>query len=79
MLAHRVPGGVGLPTMGSGAGAGTDGQVLVLTDLLGLNPAFRPKFARRYADGAGLVRGAVRRYVSDVRAGRFPARKETVA
>lgn len=79
VLAQRVTGALRIPTIGIGAGAGTDGQVLVLTDLLGLNPTFRPKFARRYADGAGLVRGAVQRYVRDVRTGRFPTRKEIVA
>jgi len=78
-LAQRVTRALQIPTIGIGAGAGTDGQVLVLTDLLGLDPDFRPKFARRYADGAGLVLGAARRYVRDVRAGRFPARKEVLA
>lgn len=78
-LAERVTQALRIPTIGIGAGAGTDGQVLVLTDLLGLDAGFRPKFARRYADGAGLVLGAARRYVRDVRAGRFPARKEVLA
>ncbi|MBX3749397.1 MAG: 3-methyl-2-oxobutanoate hydroxymethyltransferase [Opitutaceae bacterium] len=78
-LAQRVTRALRIPTIGIGAGAGTDGQVLVLTDLLGLDPAFRPKFARRYADGAGAVTRSVRRYVRDVRAGRFPARKEAMA
>jgi 3-methyl-2-oxobutanoate hydroxymethyltransferase len=46
--------------------------VLVLPDLLGLNDAFRPKFLKRYASLADEVRGAVRRYAEDVRAGRYP-------
>lgn len=78
-LARQVTGALQIPTIGIGAGAGTDGQVLVLTDLLGLHPNFRPKFARRYLDGAGLIRGAVARYVRDVRIGRFPSRKEVIA
>lgn len=78
-VAQRVTQALRIPTIGIGAGAATDGQVLVLTDLLGMDPDFRPKFARRYADGAGLVLGAVRRYVRDVRAGRFPTRKEVLA
>jgi len=78
-LAQRVTRALRIPTIGIGAGAGTDGQVLVVTDLLGLDPSFRPKFARRYADGAGVVIRSVRRYVRDVRAGRFPNRKEAVA
>lgn len=78
-LAAQVTEALRIPTIGIGAGGGTDGQVLVLTDLLGLDPGFRPKFARRYADGAGTVRRAVRHWVRDVRGGRFPARKETLA
>lgn len=78
-LARQVTGALQIPTIGIGAGAGTDGQVLVLTDLLGVHPDFRPKFARRYLDGAHLIRGAVTRYARDVRAGRFPARREVVA
>jgi 3-methyl-2-oxobutanoate hydroxymethyltransferase len=78
-LAERVTRALQIPTIGIGAGTGTDGQVLVLTDLLGLDPDFRPKFSRRYADGAGMVLGAVRHYARDVRGGRFPTRKEAVA
>lgn len=78
-LARQVAAAVRIPTIGIGAGAGTDGQVLVLTDLLGLDPDFRPRFARRYLDGARLVRGAVRNYVRAVRSRRFPTRREAVA
>lgn len=68
-----------IPTIGIGAGAGTSGQVLVLTDLLGLDARFRPRFARRYADGHAVVREAVNAFARDVRAARFPAREEVLA
>ncbi len=68
-----------IPTIGIGAGAGTNGQVLVLSDLLGLDPGFRPRFARPYLEGASLVTGALDRFAADVRAARFPAREEILA
>jgi 3-methyl-2-oxobutanoate hydroxymethyltransferase len=63
---------VTIPTIGIGAGAECDGQVLVLHDLLGLNDRFRPKFLRRYAEMAGDVRSAVTRFAEDVKSGRYP-------
>lgn len=68
-----------LPTIGIGAGAGTDGQVLVWSDLFGLDAEFRPRFARRYADGHALVREALDRFARDVRAAEFPAAAEVSA
>jgi 3-methyl-2-oxobutanoate hydroxymethyltransferase len=65
-----------IPTIGIGAGAGCDGQVLVLHDMLGLNPGFRPRFARSFADGAALVRGGAARFAEAVRLGEFPAEEE---
>lgn len=67
-----------IPSIGIGAGAGTDGQVLVLSDLLGLDPRFQPRFARRYLEGHELVRDAVSRFARDVRASEFPARAEVL-
>lgn len=61
-----------IPVIGIGAGPGCDGQILVLPDLIGLNEGFSPKFLRRYADVAGIVKGAVATYADDVRAGRYP-------
>jgi 3-methyl-2-oxobutanoate hydroxymethyltransferase len=61
-----------IPTVGIGAGAGCDGQILVLPDLIGLNEGFKPKFLKRYADVAGIVKSAVSEYAADVRAGRYP-------
>lgn len=74
-LAKRVTDAVAIPTIGIGAGAGCDGQVLVLPDLLGLNDKFTPKFLKRYANLASDVREAVSSYASDVRAGRYPSKE----
>jgi 3-methyl-2-oxobutanoate hydroxymethyltransferase len=61
-----------IPTIGIGAGAGTSGQVLVLHDLIGLYAGRSPRFAKRYADVAGIVRAALAAYAGEVRAGTFP-------
>jgi 3-methyl-2-oxobutanoate hydroxymethyltransferase len=71
-LARRVTDAVGVPTIGIGAGAACDGQVLVLPDLLGINDQFAPKFLKRYATLADTVRDAVRAYGDDVRGGAYP-------
>jgi 3-methyl-2-oxobutanoate hydroxymethyltransferase len=71
-VAKAVTEAVSIPTVGIGAGAECDGQVLVLYDLLGLNDQFRPKFLRHYAEMAGDVRDAVKRFADDVKAGRYP-------
>jgi 3-methyl-2-oxobutanoate hydroxymethyltransferase len=78
-LAATITGERAIPTIGIGAGGGTDGQVLVLSDLLGLDPEFRPRFARRYLDGAATVRDAINRFAADVRAAQFPAPEEVLA
>ena len=75
-LAREITLACRVPTIGIGAGRWCDGQVLVLHDLLGLNPGFRPRFVRRFVDGAALVRRGVRRYSAAVKGGRFPAAKE---
>lgn len=68
-----------IPTIGIGAGPDTAGQVLVLTDLLGFDANFFPRFARRYLDGHAAVLGALNAYAQDVREARFPAREEVLA
>jgi 3-methyl-2-oxobutanoate hydroxymethyltransferase len=73
-VAKAVTESVAIPTVGIGAGADCDGQVLVLYDLLGLNDRFRPKFLRHYAEMAGDVRTAVQTFAADVKAGRYPDR-----
>ena len=71
-LAERVTGSLEIPTIGIGAGAGCDGQVLVLPDLLGLNDRFAPKFVKRYGSMAEDVRRAVGLFGDEVRRGTFP-------
>ncbi len=71
-LAQRVTERLAIPTIGIGAGAGCDGQVLVYHDLLGLYDRFVPKFVRRYATLAAPITEAVAAYTADVRSGAFP-------
>jgi 3-methyl-2-oxobutanoate hydroxymethyltransferase len=61
-----------IPTIGIGAGAGCSGQVLVLHDMLGVTAGEPLKFVRNFLDGSGSVESAVRSYVAEVKAGRFP-------
>jgi 3-methyl-2-oxobutanoate hydroxymethyltransferase len=76
-LAARVTADIAAPTIGIGAGPGTDGQVLVTPDLLGLTPDFRARFVRRYADLDAVLADALARFVADVREGRFPGEAES--
>jgi 3-methyl-2-oxobutanoate hydroxymethyltransferase len=78
-LAGEVTAALSIPTIGIGAGGNTSGQVLVITDLLGLDAKFRPRFARRYLDGHAEVLKALNHYAGDVRAAKFPAREEVIA
>jgi 3-methyl-2-oxobutanoate hydroxymethyltransferase len=71
-VAERISELLSIPTIGIGAGAGTDGQVLVWHDLLGLYHGTSPRFVKRYADLAGEIEAALETYVADVREGRFP-------
>jgi len=71
-VSERITAAVGIPTIGIGAGALCDGQVLVLPDVLGLNDTFQPKFLKRYAEMAEDVRNALRDWASDVRSGNYP-------
>lgn len=71
-LSRTISRALRIPTIGIGAGAGCDGQILVLPDLIGLNEGFSPKFLKRYADVAGIVKTAVADYAADVRAGTYP-------
>ena len=76
-LARRVTASLEIPTIGIGAGAGCDGQILVTPDLLGITTKFRPRFVRRYAAVADTMADAFRRYAKDVRDGEFPSDKES--
>ena len=76
-LAAEVTGMVKCPTIGIGAGNGTDGQVLVVADMLGMTNGFSPRFLRRYADLNAVISDAVGHYVDDVKTGDFPSEKES--
>jgi len=78
-VAARVTEALQVPTIGIGAGADCDGQVLVWHDLLGLYAGKAPRFVKRYADLAGEARRAIEAYVDDVREGRFPEEQHTYA
>lgn len=76
VLAERVSKELEIPTIGIGAGGGTDGQVLVIHDMLGINKGFSPRFLRRYADLHAVMTGAVEQYVADVKSQDFPNGQE---
>ncbi len=76
VVADTVTAEIDVPTIGIGAGAGCDGQVLVLHDLLGMSRRASPKFVRRYAEVGEVVSAAVSAYAADVRSGAFPAEAE---
>lgn len=76
-LARKVSASLSIPTIGIGAGAGCDGQVLVLHDLLGMDPEFKPRFVRRFGAGAKLVQDGVTAYAKAVQQGKFPAARES--
>ena len=71
-LARRITKAVSIPTIGIGASAACDGQILVTDDLLGLFPDFTPKFVKRYAELGRVVETAAEVYATDVRLRRFP-------
>ena len=75
-LAERVSKELTIPTIGIGAGGATDGQVLVVHDMLGITNDFSPRFLRRYADLHGVMSEAISHYVSDVKAQDFPNEQE---
>lgn len=76
-IAAEISAALTVPTIGIGAGAGCDGQVLVIYDLLGMDESFQPKFVRRFETLAEKIRSAVGNYVTEVRAGTFPSAQES--
>ena len=76
-LAEKVTKAVSCPTIGIGAGNVTDGQVLVLHDMLGLNQGFKPKFLRHFAQLGEAVKGAVGEYIDSVKQSTFPNENES--
>ena len=76
-LAAAITREVPVPTIGIGAGPACDGQVLVFHDVMGMDPDWKPKFARRYADLAAVITDAARSFARDVRTGSFPSAEES--
>ena len=76
-LAAEITAAVQIPTIGIGAGVHCDGQVLVIHDILGLCEKYSPKFVKRYADAATLIRGAAEDYIREVKGGVFPGEEHS--
>ena len=76
-VASRITQAVRVPTIGIGAGASCDGQVLVWHDLLGLSDGHLARFVKRYAELGDEILAALKNYVTDVRSSRFPDRRHT--
>ena len=72
-LANRLTNSISAPVIGIGAGSGTDGQVLVVYDLLGMTPGRRPKFVKDFMVENGSIEGAIKAYDKDVKSGQFPS------
>lgn len=75
-LAEEVTRSLAIPTIGIGAGAGTDGQVLVMHDMLGINKDFKPRFLRRYLNLYDTIKSAAEQYLQDVKSRDFPSERE---
>jgi 3-methyl-2-oxobutanoate hydroxymethyltransferase len=71
-IAQRITESLSIPTIGIGAGPGCSGQVLVGPDMLGLNPAFKPRFLKQFGNLRDAADAAVRQYIAEVRSGEFP-------
>lgn len=78
-LAELISKSISIPTIGIGAGAGCDGQILVYQDMLGLFSDFTPKFVKKYANVGEIMTQAFRDYIADVQEGSFPAPEHTFA
>jgi 3-methyl-2-oxobutanoate hydroxymethyltransferase len=78
-LAELLCGKVNIPIIGIGAGPGCDGQVQVISDMFGLYTDFVPRHAKRYANLADIMSGAVTQYMQEVKSGSFPTSKESIS
>ncbi|MDY0186234.1 MAG: 3-methyl-2-oxobutanoate hydroxymethyltransferase [Desulfuromonadaceae bacterium] len=76
-LAQQITQSINIPTIGIGAGAECSGQVLVIHDILGLCEKYSPKFVKRYADVAQIIRTSVDSYITEVRDGSFPSEEHS--
>ena len=74
-IARKISSSINIPTIGIGAGAACDGQVLVLHDVLGITGDHVPRFVKQYANLNADITAAVRRYRDEVRDGEFPAQE----
>ena len=77
VLAKKVTQSISVPTIGIGAGVHCDGQILVCYDMLGMFEDFQPKFVRKYANLAKIIRTSFENYTKDVKTGRFPNKEES--
>lgn len=76
-LAKLVTEIISIPTIGIGAGAGCDGQVLVYQDMLGMFSDYKPKFVKQYANVGAIIKDSVKSYIDEVQEGSFPAEEHT--
>ena len=76
-LAKKISESISIPTIGIGAGAGCDGQVLVYQDMLAMYSDFKPKFVKQYAQIGSVMKDAFRRYIDEVKSGAFPSEEHT--
>lgn len=76
-IAAKLTETLAIPTIGIGAGPRTDGQVLVISDMLGLTSGYVPRFVKQYADLRGVIGAAVKQHVRDVQSGEFPGPEHT--
>lgn len=76
-LAKKISESISIPTIGIGAGAGCDGQVLVYQDMLAMYSDFKPKFVKQYAQIGSVMKDAFRQYIDEVKSGAFPSDEHT--
>lgn len=76
-LAKKISESISIPTIGIGAGAGCDGQVLVYQDMLAMYSDFKPKFVKQYAQIGSVMKDAFRQYIDEVKSGAFPSKEHT--
>ena len=76
-LAKKISESISIPTIGIGAGAGCDGQVLVYQDMLAMYSDFKPKFVKQYAQIGSVMKDAFRQYIAEVKSGAFPSEEHT--
>jgi len=76
-LANKITEAVDVPVIGIGAGNGTDGQVLVIHDMLGATTGHRPKFVKNFLEGNNSIQAAIENYITDVKSGAFPSEEHT--